>query len=63
MSLLEGLQAHLVEEERGLLSSWRLELSVQLTLLEGEELFSTFVPGCAESTDWEEGSVENGVAF
>src|SRR5579864_7392865 len=43
-SLPEGLQAHLVEEERGLLLSWRLELSVQLSLLEGEALFFLAVP-------------------
>ena len=62
-SLPEGLQARLVEEDSGVNSSWRLELSVRLEPAEGEAIFSTFVPGRVDSPDWEEESFENAEAF
>ena len=48
----------LVQEEANL-SSWTLELSVSLSEIEGEGIFSSLLTDRAESPGWEQGSVAN----
>ena len=39
--------------------NWSLEVSIQLSAEEGDQVFNNLMPGRLESPDWERGSVEN----
>jgi len=54
---LGELGAHLVQEEGSM--NWTLEVSIQLSSEEGDQVFDNLMPGRSESPDWERGSVEN----
>ena len=54
---LGELGARLVQEEG--LMNWSLEVSIQLSAEEGDQVFDNLMPGRSESPVWERGSVEN----
>jgi len=54
---LGELGARLVQEEGSM--NWTLEVSIQLSSEEGDQVFDNLMPGRSESLDWERGSVEN----
>jgi len=54
---LGELGACLVQEEGSM--NWSLEMSIQLSAEEGDQVFNNLMPGRSESPDWESGSVEN----
>jgi len=54
---LGELGARLVQEEGSM--NWTLEVSIQLSSEEGDQVFDNLMPGRSESPDWERGSVEN----
>jgi len=54
---LGELGAHLVQEEGSM--NWTLEVLIQLSSEEGDQVFNNLMPGRSESPDWERGSVEN----
>jgi len=56
-SSLGELGARLVQEEGSM--NWTLEVSIQLSSEEGDQVFDNLMPGRSESPDWERGSVEN----
>jgi len=39
--------------------NWFLEVSIQLSAEEGDQVFDNLMPGRSESLDWESGSVKN----
>ena len=54
---LGELGARLVQEEGSM--NWSLEVSIQLSAEEGDQVFNNLMPGRLESPDWESRSVEN----
>ena len=54
---LGELGAHLVQEEG--LMNWSLEVSIQLSAEEGDQVFNNLMPGRSESPVWESGEIEN----
>jgi len=62
------LQGSPVEESRGVggssgsgggVNNWSLEVSIQLSAEEGDQVFNNLMPGRLESPGWESGGVEN----
>ena len=51
---LGELGARLVQEEGSM--NWTLEVSIQLSSEEGDQVFDNLMPGRSESPDWERGS-------
>ena len=39
--------------------NWLLEVLIQLSAEEGDQVFNNLMPGRLESPDWESGSMEN----
>ena len=54
---LGELGARLVQEEGSM--NWSLEVSIQLSAEEGDQVFDNLMPGRSESPDWESRSIEN----
>ena len=57
----QQVQGGRLVQEMGVTSNWTLELSVSLSEIEGEGIFSSLLTDRAESPAWESGSVENEV--
>ena len=54
---LGELGARLVQEEGSM--NWSLEVLIQLSAEEGDQVFNNLMPGRSESLDWESGSIKN----